>query len=90
MDHLPRPADNIIQRLSSKLKKARSQGFRVRLEVLDDETASWCVIAGVPTLFIDQSQPASEQLQQLEEILAAYHAEAANDQEQLQPRETAA
>jgi len=75
---------NVVQRLHAKLKGARSQGFNVRMEIFDDEQASWCVIAGVPTIFIDQSQTAAEQLRQIDETLAAYHqqadADAARDQ----------
>ena len=47
-------------------------GLKVRLEPLDGQQASWCVIGGVPTVFVDLSQTAAEQLQQLEESLAAY------------------
>ena len=42
------------------------------MELLGDEHASWCEIAGVPTLFVDLSQTAAEQLQQVEETLATY------------------
>ena len=70
---------NVVQRLHAKLKEARSQGFKVRMEIFDDEQASWCVIAGVPTIFVDQSQTASEQLRQIDETLAAYHQQAAAD-----------
>ncbi len=45
--------DNVVSRLKQRLKDARSLGFKVRLELLDDEHASWCEIAGVPTLFVD-------------------------------------
>lgn len=72
MDLPPNPATNIVQRLKAKLGEARSQGFKIRMEFFDDEQASWCVIGGVPTLFVDQSQTAAEQLRQLDEILAAY------------------
>ena len=42
------------------------------MELLDEEHASWCEIAGVPTLFVDLSQTAAEQLKQVEETLAGY------------------
>lgn len=42
------------------------------MEVLEDEQASWCVIAGVLTLFVDLSQTAAEQLRQVEETLNGY------------------
>jgi hypothetical protein len=64
--------ENVVSRLRQRLKDARSLGFKVRMELLDDEHASWCEIAGVPTLFVDLSQTAAEQLQQVEETLAAY------------------
>lgn len=66
--------ENVVVRLKQTLKRARTAGFKVRMEVLDDEQASWCEIGGVPVLFVDLSQTASEQLQQVEEILAAYFA----------------
>ena len=65
-------ADNVVSRLRQRLHDARASGFKVRMEVLDDEQASWCVISGVLTLFVDLSQTASEQLQQVEETLSAY------------------
>ena len=67
--------ENVVVRLKQTLQRARAAGFRVRMEVLDDEQATWCVIAGKPTLFVDLSQTAAEQLQQVEETLAAYLAE---------------
>ena len=64
--------DNIVLRLKAKLKEARSLGFKVRMELLSDEQASWCVVGGVPTLFVDLSQNAAEQLRQVDETLGAY------------------
>lgn len=66
-------ANDVVSRLRQTLHEARGIGFKVRMEVLDDEQASWCVIAGVLTLFVDLSQTASEQLQQVEETLNTYH-----------------
>ena len=66
------PVENVVARLKRRLGEARGMGFQVRIEPLDGEQASWCEIAGVPTLFVDLSQTAAEQLQQLEETLAAY------------------
>ena len=65
-------ADNVVSRLRQRLHDARATGCKVRMEVLDDEQASWCVISGVLTLFVDLSQTASEQLQQVEETLSAF------------------
>ena len=64
--------ENVVSRLKQRLSEARSLGFKVRMELLSDEHASWCEIAGVPTLFVDLSQTAAEQLQQVEETLATY------------------
>ena len=65
---------NVVGRLKEKLKEARSQGFKIRMEMLDDEQASWCVVGGIPTLFVDLSQSAAEQLRQVDETLQAYMA----------------
>jgi hypothetical protein len=64
--------DNVVGRLKAKLKEARSLGFKIRMEMLDDEQASWCVVGGVPTLFVDLSQSAAEQIRQVDETLQAY------------------
>lgn len=64
--------ENVVARLKARLSAARSLGFKVRMELLDDEQASWCEIGGVPTLFVDLSQTAAEQLKQVEETLASY------------------
>jgi hypothetical protein len=69
---------NVVTRLKQKLADARKLGFKVRMEVLDDEQPSWCEIAGVPTLFVDLSQTAAEQLRQVSETLSQWqsHGEA--------------
>ena len=72
--------DHVVSRLRQRLQDARATGFKVRMEVLDDEQASWCVISGVLTLFVDLSQTASEQLQQVEETLRAYEFCSGRDQ----------
>lgn len=64
--------ENVVVRLRGRIAEARTLGFKVRMEALDGEQATWCEIAGVPTLFVDLSQTAAEQLQQLEETLASY------------------
>ena len=64
--------ENVVVRLRGRIDDARTLGFKVRMEALDGEQATWCEIAGVPTLFVDLSQTAAEQLQQLEETLASY------------------
>ncbi len=64
--------ENVVQRLRRRIQDAQRLGFRVRTEWLDDQQASWCEIGGVKTLFVNLSQTAAEQLQQLEESLAAF------------------
>lgn len=66
---------NVVVRLKQRLLDAQAIGFQVRMETLDGQNASWCEIAGVPTLFVDLSQTASEQLRQVEETLVAYAAD---------------
>ncbi len=68
----PTKDQNVVSRLRSRLDDARGLGFRVRMVALDGEQATWCVIGGVPTLFVDLSQTAAEQLQQVNESLKAY------------------
>lgn len=63
---------NVVARLKQRIDDARRMGFRVRMEPLDGEEATWCEIAGVPTLFVDLAQTAAEQLRQLDEVLANY------------------
>ncbi len=64
--------ENIVARLKHRIDEARRLGFRVRMEPLDGEEATWCEIAGVPTLFVDLAQTAAEQLRQIDEALASY------------------
>ena len=64
--------DNVVQRLQTRLGEARQSGFRVRLELLGDEQPSWCILAGKPTLFVDLSHTADEQLRHLDEMIADY------------------
>ena len=63
---------NVVDRLKQRIGDAKRAGFRVRMEYLDDQQASWCVIGGVKTIFIDLSQSAAEQLCQLDESLASF------------------
>ena len=74
----PHTPDNILKRLKSRLDQARADGFKIRMEFLDGEQASWCVIGGIPTIFVDQSQTAAEQLRQLDEILESCAGESMN------------
>lgn len=61
---------NVVERLRNRVREAKQAGFRVRMEYLEDETATWCVIGGVKTIFIDLSQTAAEQLGQLNESMS--------------------
>ena len=64
--------ENVVARLKRRMDEARLLGFKVRMEPLDGEQATWCEIGGVPTLFVDLSQTAAEQLHQVDEALASY------------------
>lgn len=70
-------SDNVVARLQQRLIDARQAGLEVRLELLDGQQATWCEIAGSPTLFVDLSQTAAEQLQQVDEAVRAYHSDTA-------------
>ena len=70
--------ENIVNRLRNRLADARSLGLNVRLEPLDNQSATWCEIAGIPTLFVDLSQPAGEQLQQVDDALQSFHQDRAS------------
>ena len=70
--------ENIVNRLRNRLADARSLGLNVRLELLDNQSATWCEIAGIPTLFVDLSQPAGEQLQQVDDALQSFHQDRAS------------
>jgi hypothetical protein len=76
--------EHVVARLRNRLREATQLGLRVRMELLGDEQASWCEIAGVPTLFVDLSQSAAEQLRQVDEALATFRAapSAASDRPQ--------
>jgi hypothetical protein len=62
-------SENVVTRLRNRIRDTKRMGIRVRSEWLDDQQATWCEIGGVLTVFVDLSQPAAEQLAQLEEAL---------------------
>ena len=62
---------NVIERLRERIRDTKGIGIRIRSEWLEDQQATWCEIGGVKTIFIDLSQTAAEQLEQLEESLAS-------------------
>lgn len=76
----PRPAavsprqdrENVVQRLRRRADDARRMGFEVRAECLDGQHATWCQIGDRRIVFMDLSQSAAEQLQQLDETLASF------------------
>ena len=60
---------NVVQRLRDRIAEVQSAGIMVRTEWLGEERAAWCELRGVCTILLDASQPAEEQLGQLEDIL---------------------
>lgn len=64
--------DNIVVRLKKRLAHARKMGFKVRVEVLDDEQPGWCQVGSSRILFLNVAQTSAEQLAQLEETLQEY------------------
>ncbi len=63
---------NVVKRLRNRIADARSLGFKIRMEPLESQSATWCEIAGIPTLFVDLSQTAGEQLHLVDQALASY------------------
>lgn len=61
---------NVVARLRQRIADARRLGYRVRIEVLEDQQAGWCQVGKSKLIFIDLSQSAAEQLAQLDETLA--------------------
>lgn len=87
MNRLPSIAnENVVARLKQELAAARAAGLCVRMEVLEDEQASWCEIAGVPTLFVDLSLSAAEQLMQVQSAIGAYQADRRDSDEKARAR----
>ena len=73
----PNPASNVhsfnvAQRLAQAVGTAREMGFDVRKIVLDDQTPGWCQMGDKKILFLDLTATTSEQLQQIDEIVASY------------------
>ncbi|TWU56852.1 hypothetical protein Poly51_27690 [Rubripirellula tenax] len=61
--------DTVVARLRRRIRQAKSAGFQVRMEVLDDEQAGWCQVGRTRILFVNLSNTAAEQLAQVEETL---------------------
>lgn len=66
----PENGENVVQRLRRRIRETRRLGIDVRLEWLDGGQCDWCVIGKKIVVFLDSGQTASEQLAQLEEIVA--------------------
>lgn len=63
---------NVVQRLNQQIRTVKKLGFQVRSEVLGDQAATWCEVAGKKMLFLDVSQTAAEQLRQIEDLMSQY------------------
>ena len=66
--------DNVVVRLKRRIQQAKAAGFTVRLEPLGEGEAGWCQIGSKRMLFLDASQTARDQLDQLSESLQNYEA----------------
>lgn len=80
MPSLPNPSHqnaaadspNVVQRLAQAIGTAKEMGFEVRKVVLSDQTPGWCQIGNRKILFLDLAASTSEQLEQIDEIIASY------------------
>jgi hypothetical protein len=63
---------NVAQRLAETIRHAEQLGFEVRRIVLEDQEAGWCCLGRRKLMFLDLAATTSEQLRQIEAILAAY------------------
>ena len=61
----------IVKRLQHRIDVAKAMGFEVRNEWLDGPETTWCELRGVKILFLDLSQSATEQLEQVEQAISA-------------------
>jgi hypothetical protein len=64
--------ENVVERLRRRVREARLLGFHIRHEVLDGPRPSWCEFGGKRWLFLDASQPASEQIESIDMALESY------------------
>ena len=65
-------ADNVVTRLRRAIRQAKATGFDVRMEHLGDGQAGWCQVGSKRILFLDASQTAQDQLEELGEALADF------------------
>lgn len=63
---------NVAMRLRESLKTAKGLGFNVRFVTLDGESPGWCIAGKSKMAFLDLKATTSDQLAQLEEILADF------------------
>lgn len=63
---------NVVARLASRMREARSMGFQVRQEFLGGQPGNWCEIAGTKFVFLDSSQSAIDQLSVLDHAIRSY------------------
>ncbi|WP_147870160.1 hypothetical protein [Stieleria maiorica] len=68
----PTDPPNIVQRLAQAVGTAKEMGFEVRKVVLDDQMPGWCQIGSKKILFLDLAASTSEQLDQIDQIVASY------------------
>lgn len=66
------PAPNVAQRLAQAIGTAKEMGFEVRKVVFSDQVPGWCQIGTKKILFLDLTASTSEQLTQIDEIIASY------------------
>ena len=62
--------ENVVERLQRRIAAVQLAGIDVRAECLDGEQASWCEVRGDRMIVLDATQPAGDQLDQLDQILA--------------------
>lgn len=63
---------NVAQRLAQAIGTASEMGFDVRKVVFSDQTPDWCQVGNKKILFLDLTATTSEQLVQIDEIIASY------------------
>ncbi|MEO1527351.1 MAG: hypothetical protein AAFX06_18130 [Planctomycetota bacterium] len=65
-------AENVAIRFRRRVAEAKRLGFDVRTVTLDDQMPGWCSLAGKQVAFLDVTATTTEQLGQLDGILADY------------------
>ena len=69
-DHLASEDENVVQRLHRRIAETEATGVVVRTEWLDGQEPSWLELRGVRTIVLDATQTATDQLEQLDQIIA--------------------